>query len=280
LESKLLLILIPVYKEVEKLSSLEKKSIKNTLLKFKESHSVGLLKSSLIINKSYNDFFEYQFLDFEFPFSTWGEYNALLKDVYFYKNLYPYKYLLIVQTDAYVFSTDLSEFYQYDYVGAPWERNSLKYINGRVGNGGFSLRNIETVTSVLQSKKRMFSFRSLLHLNFKYTYKFGSMQRLNGFKKFTTYQIITLFSKSFYQFISANSFRNAYLFESLMEDTLYGVLVPNKFSSFIIPDVEIAVKFSMDENPLFFYQMNNNRLPLGCHAFIKNYKIFWFKYIN
>jgi hypothetical protein len=279
MESKLVLILIPVYKEVEKLCSLEIFSIRNTLLKFKESHSIGLLRSNKINKNSYIDLFSYQFLDFEFQFSTWLEYNTLLKNISFYQILYPYKYLLIVQTDAFVFSSDLTEFYQYDYVGAPWERDSLKYIKGRVGNGGFSLRNIEKIYFLLKAKNRMFSLRSLLHLNFKHTYKFGPMSRVNGYKKFSIYQIISLLWKSLFQYISWNSFRNAYQIESLMEDTLYGVLFPYHFSSFKVPSFDIAVTFSIDENPHLFYQLNSNRLPLGCHAFIKNYSKFWNRFI-
>jgi hypothetical protein len=279
LESKLVLILIPVYKEAKQLSSLEKKSIQNTLVKFNESHSIGLLRSSKINKKSYSDCFSFEFLDFEFQFSTWLEYNTLLKNSSFYKSLNPYRYLLIVQTDAYVFSNNLSAFYQYDYVGAPWERDSLKYIQGRIGNGGFSLRNIEKISSLLQANKKMFSFRSLLHLTFKHTYKFGTMQRVNGYKKFGICQIFALLSKSVFHYLVRNSFRKAYLIDSLMEDTLYGVLLPYRFSSFKVPNVEVAVTFSIDENPNYFYQLNSNRLPLGCHAFIKNHDNFWNRFL-
>jgi hypothetical protein len=76
-----------------------------------------------------------------------------------------------------------------------------------------------------------------------------------------------------------NSFRSAYQIESLMEDTLYGVMFPYHFSSFKVPIVDIAVTFSIDENPHLFYQLNSYRLPLGCHAFIKNYNNFWNKFI-
>lgn len=279
MESKLVLILIPVHKEVEQLSSLEKMSIQNTLVKFNESHSIGLLRSSRINKKSYNDYFSFEFLDFEFQFSTWLEYNALLKNSSFYKSLNSFTYLLIIQTDAYVFSNDFSAFYQYDYVGAPWEKDSLKYIQGRVGNGGFSLRNIEKISSLLQTNKKMFSFRSLLHLTFKHTYKFGTMQRVNGYKKFGICQIFALLSKSIFYYFFRNSFRKAYLMDSLMEDTLYGVLFPYRFISFKVPPIEVAVTFSIDENPNYFYQFNGNCLPLGCHAFIKNHDNFWNRFL-
>ncbi len=279
MSSKLLLVLIPVYKETDKLCELEELSIKNTISKFKNSHSIGLLKSSTISLESYRDYFNFHFLDYQFPFSSWTEYNSLLKTKCFYEKLCEYHYLLIIQTDAFIFSSSLSEFYQYDYVGAPWQRNPLRFIKGNVGNGGFSLRNINKILAILKSKKRLFYFIPLLHLNLKHSYKYGSVNRVNGFKRFTPFQICHLFLKSLYQYLFMNSSRKAYLLESLMEDTLFGVLFPARFSSFKVPNVEIALQFSIDENPEYFYKLNGGFLPLGCHAFIKNYKIFWHRFI-
>jgi hypothetical protein len=218
-------------------------------------------------------------LEYEFSFSTWEEYNSLLKSIKFYEKIIQFKFLLIVQTDAFVFSNRLIDFCKYDYVGAPWKRDSFKFINGRVGNGGFSLRNVNKICYVLKSKKRMFSFVSLLHLNFKHEYKFGSMIRKNGFKRFTLLQIFKLFSLSMYQYLFINTFRKSFCLESLMEDSLFGVLTPYHFNSFIVPEVETAVQFSIDENPELFFQHNDGRLPIGCHAFVKNYNNFWNKYI-
>ena len=278
--SKLLLVLIPVYKDVDQLCNLEIISIRNTILKFREFHSIALLKSKDTNAKSYIDFFNFKFLEYEFSFSSWTEYNALLKMNLFYEKLCDFQYLLIIQTDAFIFSSSLSDFYQYDYIGAPWQRDSLNFIKGRVGNGGFSLRSIKNISAILTSNKRLFNFISMLHLNFKHTYKYGPLKRVNGFKRFTLYQIVELFLKSFYHYIFLNSFRKAYLLESLMEDTLFGVLFPHRFCSFKVPNAEIATQFSIDENPEYFFKKNKSRLPIGCHAFIKNYSNFWIKFIS
>lgn len=47
-------------------------------------------------------------------------------------------YCLVIQSDGYVLNAEAwtDEFYQYDYIGAPWEW----YEDCKVGNGGFSLR--------------------------------------------------------------------------------------------------------------------------------------------
>lgn len=277
---KKVIVVIPVYKPVENLEHFEKISIKNTIDKFHNFYSIALLNSDKILKKSYVDYFKFNFLSLEFHFSTWAEYNSLLKKSDLYDKIGEYEFMLIIQTDAYVFSNDLNKYFQYDYVGAPWQRDPLRFTKGSVGNGGFSLRSINPIRNILISNKRIFNFRTLLHLNFKHFYKYGPLRRVNGFKRFTLFQIIEIFVKSIYQYLFLNSFRKAHLFDSLMEDTLFGVLSPHRFSSFKVPNVEISSQFSIDDNPEYFFKLNASRLPIGCHAFIKNYSDFWIKFIK
>ena len=64
---------------------------------------------------------------------TLPRYNELLTSARFWEGLEG-EHLLLHQEDSFIFrSSDLEPFLAYDYVGAPWR-------NGRVGNGGFSLR--------------------------------------------------------------------------------------------------------------------------------------------
>ena len=278
--SKKLVILIPVYKTISDLEYLEKLSIRNTLDKFGDLYQIGLLKSDKVNFASYVDFFNFQFLNIEFNFSTWVEYNALLKSNKLYQEISDFDYLLIVQTDAYVFSNSIDDFSEYDYIGAPWVRDPIKNIKGCVGNGGLSLRNIQKIKSILNSETKLFAFTTLLYMNSKHFFKFGKIKRYNGIKKFTLQQYFFIFIKSLYQYLFLNSFRNANKFDSLLEDVFYGVLVASKFENFIVPDFSRAQKFSFDENPQYFFQLNNHELPLGCHGFIKNYSQFWNKYIR
>ena len=73
-------------------------------------------------------------------------YNELLLSENFYTTFSAFKYILIYQPDSYVFRDELMEWCKegYDYIGAPWLEDNDEQIklNG-VGNGGFSLRNIE-----------------------------------------------------------------------------------------------------------------------------------------
>lgn len=85
-------------------------------------------------------------------------YNQMMLNKTFYGLFHQYQYILIYQLDAYVFSDRLLEFCSlgYDYIGAPWlegkfdmkhEENGVLY----VGNGGFSLRKIDSFLSVLEN---------------------------------------------------------------------------------------------------------------------------------
>ncbi len=69
--------------------------------------------------------------------STYKNYNKTLCSSDFYKLFTDYEYILIYQTDCWVFEDRLDEFMElgYDYYGAAWP-----HLQDKVGNGGFSLR--------------------------------------------------------------------------------------------------------------------------------------------
>lgn len=73
---------------------------------------------------------------------TIQDYNWLLTSIHFWANM-PYENVLIFQTDTVLLDGDLDKFLEYDYVGAPWDRNFSWLHNPEtdvVGNGGLSLR--------------------------------------------------------------------------------------------------------------------------------------------
>ena len=81
-------------------------------------------------------------------------YSALMLNIDFYRRFSKYEYVLIYQTDAFVFCDRLQEFCRmgYDYIGAPMERaNPLwSFIGNRVGNGGLSLRKVSSAIRMLE----------------------------------------------------------------------------------------------------------------------------------
>lgn len=89
-------------------------------------------------------------------FKSVRTYNQLMMFTEFYKMFsdYGYDYILIHELDAFVFSNKLEYFCNlgYDYIGAPWPMMYAKSIDGkrlRVGNSGFSLRNVKAHYNLL-----------------------------------------------------------------------------------------------------------------------------------
>lgn len=84
-------------------------------------------------------------------------YNQMMLNKEFYECFRQYKYILIYQLDAYVFSDRLLEFcnYGYDYIGAPWIEGKFEEKIGKrifyVGNGGFSLRKVNSCLQCLEN---------------------------------------------------------------------------------------------------------------------------------
>lgn len=106
-----------------------------------------------------------------------GQFNIIFTDVEFYKMFNGYEFILINQWDSYIFKTIPDEYFQYDYVGAPWNHTYVVKKTGsvfvkcatgcgcgqchlkggviedgdrivKVGNGGFSLRKVSCMLDI------------------------------------------------------------------------------------------------------------------------------------
>ena len=141
-------IVIPIYKS--DLSDREKISITQAFKLLKKNRIIFVAPQSLnVINyKRYFELSNHQLIRFNDKYFYQGleGYNKLLLSEDFYKTFSEFSYILIYQPDAYVFRDELMEWCKegYDYIGAPWLEDKDEKINlNGVGNGGFSLRNIE-----------------------------------------------------------------------------------------------------------------------------------------
>jgi len=195
--------------------------------------------------KEYNVSYQIKYFDCFF-FKNVNGYNQLMVRPGFYAAFSAYKYLLIYQLDAFVFSDQLSGWCAkgYDYIGAPWlnvkwinkrEINNklplfarlpflfklLKGKDGLVGNGGFSLRKVAS------------------HIKFAKAY--GSV------------------------FPSLN----------FNEDLFWGKYVAANEKDFKIPLLKEATLFSIENDPAAGFEMLQNKFPFGCHAWYKNEIKFW-----
>jgi hypothetical protein len=92
---------------------------------------------------------------------TRDSYNNLCLDINFWNKINCQK-VLVYQSDTYIFKDFDDYFLEFDYIGAPWGpsehseniKNAYKFkCNVNIGNGGFSLRNLEAMKWCLNEYK-------------------------------------------------------------------------------------------------------------------------------
>lgn len=147
---KLVVIGIPIYKQ--KLTEFEKISLQQVNKILNKYPRVFIAPQSLQFQygKDTENIFIERFPD-EY-FKSTQSYSQLMLSDEFYKRFTEYKFLLIYQLDAFVFSDQLEKFcaMDYDYIGAPWNHaTKTRMCKSYVGNGGFSLRNIDATIHLL-----------------------------------------------------------------------------------------------------------------------------------
>jgi hypothetical protein len=61
------------------------------------------------------------------------------------------------------------------------------------------------------------------------------------------------------------------------EDLFWGLFVPAQCSFFRVPQATEALAFAFEAHPDFLYQLNQQTLPFGCHAWQRYQPEFWIK---
>ena len=202
--------------------------------------------------------------------STYQMFNKLKIDSLLYIKFKDYENILFYELDAWVFRNELEYWCdkEYDYVGAPWFEGWGKTTSDKiigVGNGGFSLRNIQSSIRILRrveflKRIRIFWFKSYLQVIFPF------------------HKLISFFKKYFK--IRSKRLMESSLFEySMHEDYYWAHIIAETFSDYKVATVEDALKFSFENNPEYLYKKNDYQLPFGCHAWEKYDLEFWSQYI-
>ncbi|CAM9219154.1 unnamed protein product, partial [Ectocarpus fasciculatus] len=93
-----------------------------------------------------------RFLLLEDDFTTRMAYSAWMKTPALWQKLSDmrYRHALLFQSDSLMLRSDINQYLQYDYIGAPWctSTDGSNKTKGGVGNGGFSLRNISAMLRI------------------------------------------------------------------------------------------------------------------------------------
>jgi hypothetical protein len=63
------------------------------------------------------------------------------------------------------------------------------------------------------------------------------------------------------------------------EDIFISEKAVKYYPEFKIAPLEVALRFAFDEVPRVCFEMNNYRLPFGCHAWFKSDREFWEPYL-
>lgn len=183
-------------------------------------------------------------------------YNRMMLSAEFYDMFSDTEYILLCQTDAWIFRDELEQWCDegYDYVGAPWIKRviydkpvirhylalrrmmfsgGLKLLRqscfNKIGNGGLSLRRVESF------RKACRAYRSQI--------EYFAERR-----------------------------------HHLYNEDVFWALMPEGFR---YPTVRRALDFSFDTNPAYCYKLTDGRLPFSCHAWSKSrYYKFWQPFIE
>lgn len=196
-------------------------------------------------------------------------YNRLMLSKAFYARFDDYDYILICQTDAFVFRNELMDWCGkgYDFVGAPIFGNFSDEVfhrdRGRVGNGGFSLRRVRAYLDFFNGKKHVFK-----------TYELA--ERIDFKEKPQTRWLVWL--------LMAMGWRNkpssvAKQWKYNEDDFWSGMLNGTRYE-LSKPEVGEALLFAFERFPSEAYAITGT-LPFGCHAWAKyQYESFWKDYIK
>lgn len=190
-------------------------------------------------------------------FASIADYNRLMLSPVFYERFLTNEFVLVCQTDVFLFRDDLKPWLSsdYDYVGAPWMyKNSmgrplqwLKMVGvkwmgrqqdiihkfeakGRVGNGGFSLR------------------RTKIH-----------------------HQICLELKEDMERFLQD---QDRFYFN---EDLYWSIIPQRKGYSFRTPTAEAALSFAFDHSPAILLKRQKGELPMAAHGWFtrKNLPFWW-----
>ncbi len=206
-------------------------------------------------------------------------FNRMKINFWFYNKFKAYQNILFYELDSWIFSDQLIywENLGFDYIGAPWilinQNNDIEVYG--IGNGGFSLRNVSKHLKLIRSLRIISCLKKFE--------KFNDFGILPQFLKLLHLIINSIKTQSYWE----NNFTGQedifwtqdlpkilidFNSNSKTLNFLYKILI---YKEFKIADFNNACKFSFEMYPEKLYELNDNKLPFGCHAWQKYNSEFW-----
>lgn len=269
-KDKEVIVVVPIYKN--DLDSFEKTSL-DYCKKYLNKHDILVISpQSLSKDKIFLDFLKKEKLNVHYFenkfFNGIDGYNSLMLNLDFYKTFLDYRYMLIYQLDALVFSDDLLKWTKkdYDYIGAPWVSGEKMLTFDSVGNGGLSLRKIGTFVAVLATKDLFYTNRKFYTTNYRANIKYMILIKI--LKKLKDYNFSLNYLKLFLFFYKGN------------EDYFWSFFSKFFTRGFKLATIEDSLKFGFEVNPSFCFNSNEKELPFGTHAWQRYDLEFWLKHVD
>lgn len=265
MKKKKVAIVIPTHKN--SFNSDEKKSLLHLKTFLGKYDKYFVTPQKLNPKKFPKDFKVIKFEDHYF--TSVRKYCELLMTKDFYENFKNYEYILIYQTDVLVFSDQISQWCKrgYDYVGAPWfhpvigflthSKDSPFHWKMATGNGGFSLRKVDTAIKVLENMDKDAERNTASYL----------LRKLWFFTAILT-------GKSHQKWMKSPASCYPY-----SEDGFWSFEAPKYYSKYKVAPAKEALSFAFEINPRKCFELNNRQLPFGCHAWAKYDREFWNRYL-
>lgn len=198
-------------------------------------------------------------------FKSLATYSELMNSKEFYQKFLDYKYILIYQLDALVFSDQLVAWCKkdFDYIGAPFFKpliGKLTHKNGQEysgGNGGLSLRKVASFIKVIEATEETATRNSKSSVTRKLWF-------LKALVKKLTHKVWL------------NAAARAYPFN---EDGFWSFEAVKYDPNFRVAPFYEALQFSFERFPKKCFKLNNKKLPFGTHGWAKYGRSFWRPYL-
>lgn len=258
-------VITPIYKsEISKDEQISLSSYKKHLTNYDH---FAIIPSDLIGNST-SQFKSDKIVKFsDFYFKNIYSYNKLLLSEELYSAFSGYKYVLIAQLDAIVFKDELELWCskEFDYIGAPWSqrfRTDSRKDFEIVGNGGFSLRNVQSALRVLSKKVSQHP-----------DYTIGYPPRWWYWKRVRRLMLFLGSIRKLLPNITIENFLDIHF--NANEDIFWGVHAKRLDPLFKVAGVDDALRFAFESNPRGSFEKIGKKLPFGCHAWAKYDRKFW-----
>ncbi|MFC0321580.1 MULTISPECIES: DUF5672 family protein [Olivibacter] len=181
-------------------------------------------------------------------------YNSLMLSEDFYVKFLQSSYILIYQTDAFVFSDQLDYWCKqnYDYIGAPWLYrdyvDKAKFIKESIRGWAHRRFNIKDAVSGLPAELQ-----------------FHNVVGNGGF----SLRKVELFHRICKKYKFLIDYYLQHPEKQFNEDVFWSIEINRKKRHLRVPDYKKALTFSIESYPVLAWSLVNQKLPFGCHGWDK-----------